>query len=120
MICHLNQPAQALDINVIELTGHVVNTPEMKLSAKGYQTASFCLAVRNEWVDLEGKKYDSADFFRIIAHGELAKSAFIMLTKGTELQIQGQLVNRNYEGKNQIMYYVTEIHAKNITLTELK
>ena len=106
--------------NKVTLLGHVVMQPEIKLvpgESDGPRTCSLAVATDNEWLDVQtGEPKKSVDFHRCIAWNELADKCTSTLTKGALVLIEGRLTNRAYEGKNQVMHYITEIVLEQVIL----
>lgn len=103
-------------INRVSILGHVVATPELKVTKSGKSVSSFAIATNNEWYDAEGEPKKSADFHRIVAWEKLAELCSNHLRKGSPVFVEGRLSNRNYEGSDNMTHYVTEVILKDLHL----
>ncbi|MFA5855540.1 MAG: single-stranded DNA-binding protein [Candidatus Gracilibacteria bacterium] len=107
-------------LNRVTLLGNVTADPELKKTATtGKSVISFAIATNNEWLDNEGVLQKSADFHRIVAWERLAEICGKYLKKGSPVLLEGRLVNRSYEGKDNLRHYVTEVVASDIRLLEI-
>ena len=59
-----------------------------------------------------------ADFFNIVAYSKLAEFVERFLKQGIQICVLGRLQTRNYEDKNGVKRYVTEIIAEEIDFAD--
>ncbi|MFW5658024.1 MAG: single-stranded DNA-binding protein [Bacteroidota bacterium] len=95
--------------NRVSLIGHLGNDPEIKEMDGGKTLAKINLATNDVYKDSEGKKVTETQWHNLIIWGPQAKTAQKYLKKGSEIAVDGKLVHRNYENKEGVKKYVTEI-----------
>lgn len=100
-------------MNKVLLLGRLTKAPELRLSqTNNLKVSLFTLAVNRKYVK-EGEER-LADFFNIVAYSKLADFTEKYLKQGIQVCISGRLQTRNYEDKNGIRRYVTEVIAEEI------
>lgn len=104
-------------MNKIILLGRLTKTPEIKFSqTNNIKVASFSLAVNRKYVK-EGEERQ-ADFFNIVGYSKLADFIEKYLKQCIQICVLGRLQTRNYEDKNGIRRYVTEVIAEEIDFAD--
>ena len=104
-------------MNKTILLGRLTKAPEIKFSqTNNIKVASFSLAVNRKYVK-EGEERQ-ADFFNIVAYSKLADFIEKYLKQGIQICVLGRLQTRNYEDKNGIRRYVTEVIAEEIDFAD--
>ena len=97
-------------MNLVVMVGRLTKDPELRFVAgSGKAVCNFDIAV-----DRPFSKEKTADFFRVVVWGKPAENAAKYLTKGKEVAIRGYLTTRNYDDKEGIKRYVTEIVADEV------
>lgn len=104
-------------MNKIILLGRLTKAPEIRFSqTNNIKVASFSLAVNRKYVK-EGEERQ-ADFFNIVGYSKLADFIEKYLEQGIQICVLGRLQTRNYEDKNGIRRYVTEVIAEEIDFAD--
>ncbi len=106
--------------NKVQLIGNTGNTPEVKTLDSGKKLAKFSIATNEVYYNTKGEKITETQWHNIIAWGKQAELAEKYIDKGTELVIEGKLINRNYTDKSGVKKYITEIQVNEILLMGLK
>ena len=105
-------------MNKVVLIGRLTKNPELRFTpGTGKAVATFTIAV-----DRKGKKEgkQEADFIPIVVWGKQGEAAANNLSKGRLVGISGRIQTRNYEGKDGIRRYVTEIVADEVQFLDYK
>ena len=104
-------------MNKTILLGRLTKNPEIKFSqTNNVKVATFSLAVNRKYVKQgEGRQ---ADFFNIVAYSKLGDFVEKFLKQGIQVCVNGRLQTRNYEDKNGIKRYVTEVIAEEIDFAD--
>ena len=105
-------------MNKVVLIGRLTKNPELRFTpGTGLAVSTFKIAV-----DRKGKKEgkQEADFIPIVVWGKQGEAAANNLSKGRLVGISGRIQTRNYEGKDGIRRYVTEIVADEVKFLEKK
>lgn len=102
-------------INKVILVGHLGKDPEVRHLDGNVTVASFPLAT-SETYNKDGRKMEQTEWHNIVMWRGLAEVAAKYLFKGKLVYIEGKLRTRNYEDKEGIRRYTTEVVAENFTL----
>lgn len=104
-------------MNKTILLGRLTKNPEIKFSqTNNVKVATFSLAVNRKYVK-QGEERQ-ADFFNIVTYSKLADFVEKFLKQGIQICVGGRLQTRNYEDKNGIRRYVTEVIAEEIDFAD--
>lgn len=106
-------------MNKVFLVGNLARDPEVRYTQTGKAVASFSIAV-NRFSGSAGNGQNTADFIPIVAWDKLAEICGNNLIKGRKILVEGRMQVRNYEGKDGVKRYVTEIVAQNIEFMDSK
>ena len=93
-------------MNLTILSGRITRDIETKYTQSQLAIASYTLAVDRE-VKKEGSP--TADFINCTAWGKTAETMAKYLAKGSKIIVTGRIQTRNYENKEGVKVYVTEI-----------
>lgn len=102
--------------NKVQLIGNIGNKPEIKHNSKGLKLARILLAINETYKNAKGEKIKDTQWHTLVASGRLAEFAEKWLDKGTEIAIEGRLVNRAYTDKEGSKRFVTEIQVNEILI----
>ena len=107
-------------LNKVMLIGNLGNDPEVRSTAKGDSVANFSLATNETFKNAKGEKVEKTQWHRIVAWRGLAEIAGKYLTKGSKVYVEGQLEYGNYEDKEGITRYTSEIVISEMTMLDSK
>jgi len=107
-------------VNKVILVGHVGRAPEIRYTQGGAPVANFTVATNEYWTSNTGEKQERTEWHRIVAWGKLAEFCQEYIQKGSYLYIEGRIQTRNYEDRDGVKRYVTEIRANEIGLLDRK
>ena len=105
--------------NKVQLIGNLGHNPEIKHLDGGKKLALFSIATFGHFKNEKGEKVTETQWHNIIAWGRTAEIIEKFLTKGSEVALEGKLVNRSYTDKEGIKRYVTEVEAQEILMLDL-
>lgn len=104
-------------MNKVVLIGRLTKNPELRFTpGTGKAVATFTIAVDRKF----SKEKKETDFIPIVVWGKQGESAANNLEKGRLVGISGRIQTRNYEGKDGIRRYITEIVADEVKFLEKK
>jgi len=106
--------------NKVQLIGNIGNAPEIRTTQTGKKMAKFSIATNETYRSAEGEKVTDTQWHNIIAWGKVAEVAEKMLGKGTEVAIEGKLVNNVYTDKNGVKKYFTQVNASQLLVMNAK
>ncbi len=102
--------------NRVILVGHVGAKPEVRYTSNGSAVANLSLATNESWTDSEGKRQERTEWHRVVAWRKLAELCEQYVDKGKLVYVEGKLQTRDWEDKNGVKRYTTEVVAENLTL----
>jgi len=102
--------------NKVQLIGHLGNNPEIITLESGKKLAKFSIATNETYKNAQGEKVKNTEWHNVIAWNKTAEIIEKYLEKGSEIAIEGKLVNRNYDDKDGNKRYVTEILVNEILM----
>jgi single-strand DNA-binding protein len=102
--------------NKVQLIGNLGNAPEVRNTESGKKLVRFSVATNEQYKNAKGERVTETQWHNIIAWGKVADIAEKFLVKGTEVAIEGKLVNRNYMDKEGNKKYVTEIQVNELLM----
>lgn len=104
-------------MNKVILLGRLTKAPEIRFSQKNnIKVANFTLAVNRKYV-AQGEERQT-DFINIVTYSKLAEFAEKYLSQGIQICVSGRMQICNYDDKNGIKRYVTEVIAEDIDFAD--
>ena len=104
--------------NKVQLIGNLGGDPDVRILEKGKKMARFSLATHDSFRSSGGDRITETQWHTIVAWGKVAELVEQNLSKGTEVIIDGRLINRHYTDKEGNKRYVTEVHINEILMLE--
>ncbi len=106
-----------MNLNKVFLIGNLTRDPELRTTPNGQPVCTIGLATNRVWTDRQtGQKQQKAEFHTVILWRRLAEIANQYLVKGSSVFIEGRLQTRNWQDKNGVKHWTTEIIAENMQL----
>ena len=102
--------------NKVQLIGNLGSNPEVVNLESGKKLVKFSIATNETYKNAQGEKVQDTQWHNIVAWNNTADIAEKYLAKGNEVAVEGKLVNRNYEDKEGIKRYVTEIVVNELVM----
>lgn len=102
--------------NKVQLIGNVGNAPEVKTTEGNKKMARFSMATNETYRNSKGEKTEETIWHNVICWGKLADIAESYIKKGTEIAMEGKLINRSYTDKEGNKKYISEVQANEILL----
>ncbi|HET7896453.1 MAG TPA: single-stranded DNA-binding protein [Flavisolibacter sp.] len=102
--------------NKVQLIGHVGSKPQSRVLEGDKKLVRFSVATNETYRNAQGVKITETQWHNLVAFGKVAEIAEKFLDKGTEVALEGKLVNRNYIDKDGVKRYVTEVHVSELLL----
>ena len=102
--------------NKVQLIGNLGNAPEVRNTESGKKLVRFSVATNETYRNAKGEKVTETQWHNLIAWGKIADIAEKYLTKGSEVAIEGKLMNNNYTDKDGVKKYSTEIQVHELLL----
>lgn len=102
--------------NKVQLIGNLGMDPEVKTLEGDKKLAKMSLATNESYKNAKGEKVTETQWHNLIAWGKTADIIEKYLKKGSEVAIEGKLINRTYTDKEGIKKYITEIQVNELLL----
>jgi single-strand DNA-binding protein len=102
--------------NKVQLIGNLGKNPEIKTTESGKKLVRFSLATNEVYTNNKGEKVKETQWHNLVAWGKVADIAGKYLIKGSEVVIEGKLITKDYQDKQGIKKYFTEIQVNEILL----
>ncbi len=106
--------------NKVQLIGNLGFDPEIRTIEGGRKMARISLATNEYYTNGKGEKVTETNWHNIVAWGKTAEIAEKLLSKGSEVAIEGKLVSRSYTDKDGQKKYITEVVANELLLLTKK
>jgi len=99
-----------MSLNKAMLIGRVGQDLELKSPSESSKVVNFSIATNSYWTDkASGNKVEKTEWHRCVAWNKTAELCSKYLHKGKECYIEGEIRHREYDDKDGIKRYVTEI-----------
>jgi single-strand DNA-binding protein len=102
--------------NKVTLIGNLGNAPEIKSLENNKKLARVSIATNEIYKNQKGERVTDTTWHNVIMWSPLADIAEKLLKKGSEVAIEGKLINRSYTDKDGVKRYITEIQASELVL----
>jgi single-strand DNA-binding protein len=102
--------------NSIRLIGYLGADPETRNLNGDKKISKFSVATSDTYKDEAGNKVTETQWHSIVAWDKHAGVAAKYLKKGSEVAIDGKLINRSYTDKEGNKRYVTEVVCSELLL----
>jgi len=106
--------------NTVQLIGNLGMAPEVKTLDSGKKLAKMSIATNEKYKNAKGELIKETQWHNLIAWGKTADIIEKYLKKGSEVAIEGKLINRNYTDKEGLKRYITEIQVNEILILGTK
>jgi single-strand DNA-binding protein len=103
-------------LNKAILIGNLGQDPEIRSTGSGQRVAQFSLATTRTWNDQQGQKQEKTEWHRIVAWGRLVDVIERYVKKGDRLYVEGEIQYRQYEDKEGVTKYTTEINLREMIM----
>jgi single-strand DNA-binding protein len=105
-----------MSLNKVILIGHVGRDPDVRYFDSGSAIANFTMATSERGYRLaNGTEIpDRTEWHNIVASRDRAQFVEKHVKKGSLLYVEGKIRSRNYDDKDGIKRYITEIYADRV------
>ncbi len=102
--------------NKVQLIGNLGANPEVKTLDGGRKLARFNVATSETYRNAKGDKVTDTQWHTLVAWGKVAEIAEKYLKKGSEVAVEGKLINRTYNDKDGNKKYITEVQVNEVLM----
>lgn len=108
-------------LNKVTLIGNIGQDPEIRSTTNGGRVATFSLATTRTWSGPSGDRQEKTEWHRCVAwnmgKGQgLADIIEKYAKKGDKLYVEGRIEYRQWQDKENVTRYTTEINVREILL----
>ena len=101
-------------VNKVILLGNLGTAPELRFTANETPIATFSLATNENYKDQGGEWKTKTEWHRVVVFGKIAQSCAEYLKKGSQAYVEGRIQTRQWEDRDGVKRYTTEIVARDI------
>jgi single-strand DNA-binding protein len=103
-------------LNKVMLIGNLGQEPELRFTKGGQAVLSLRMATNERYKNRDGEWQDRTEWHTVVVWGKRAEGLNRVVTKGTQLFIEGRLQTRSWEDKQGQKRYTTEVVAREVIL----
>lgn len=107
-------------LNKVTLIGNLGDAPDFQTLDGNVAVAKLSLATNESFKDKNGQTHSTTEWHTVVLWRSLAELANTYLAKGSLVYIEGKLKTRNYEDKEGVKRFVTEIVANQLIMLDKK
>ena len=101
--------------NRVQLMGNIAE-PELRHTKSGTAVLGIRMATTEVYFNKEREKQETTEWHNVVIWGKRAEALAKILSKGSQLFIEGSLRTRKWETNEGDTRYTTEVHAREIVL----
>jgi single-strand DNA-binding protein len=102
--------------NKVQLIGNLGTAPEIRTTEAGKKLARFSMATNESYRNAKGEKVTETQWHNVVLWGKVADIAEKYLAKGSEVAVEGKLINRSYNDKQGNKKYITEVQVSELLM----
>ena len=103
--------------NAATIVGNLGRDADVRFTQSGQAVANLSVATNEQWVDREsGERKKRTEWHRVVIFGALAEAAGKYYRKGKQVFVSGRLQTRQWQDKNGVDRWTTEIVAQTARL----
>jgi len=106
--------------NKVTLLGNAGMQPEVKSFGENKKLAKFSMATTESYKNPKGEWINNSQWHNIIAWGSTATYIERNIQKGSEVMVEGKLINKTYEAPDGTKKYYTEIEVSEVLILNKK
>lgn len=104
-------------LNKTQFIGNLGAAPELRHTPGGTAVATVNIATTAKWKNREtGELMERTDWHRLVFWGRLAAIAADHLRKGSQIFVEGSNQTREWEDKDGVKRWTTEVHVDDLQM----
>ena len=103
-------------LNKVLLIGNLGQNPELRATQGGQSVLTLRVATNERFKNRDGEWQDRAEWHSVVIWGKRAEGLAKVVSKGTQVYVEGRLQTRSYDDKQGQKRYVTEVVARDVIL----
>jgi single-strand DNA-binding protein len=101
-------------VNEAIIIGNLGQDPELRHTGSGTAVCSLSVATNRKWKNKDGELQDDTQWHKVVVWDKQAESCAEYLSKGRQVYVRGRLQTRDWEDKEGVKRYTTEIVAQEV------
>lgn len=101
-------------VNKVILIGNLGRDPELRYTQGGTAVCQLNIATTRTYTNKSNERVEETEWHRVVVWSKQAEMCNQYLSKGRQVYIEGRLQTRNYEDKEGIKRYTTEVVADRV------
>ena len=101
-------------VNKAILIGRLGSDPEVRYTQAGTAVANFPVATSEKYTDKSGQAQEKTEWHKIVVWDKLAEIVQQYFRKGMMVYIEGKIQTRQWEDRDGVKRYTTEIVARDL------
>ena len=106
---------QRNSVNKVILVGRLGQKPEIRYTGSGSAVVNMSMATNESRRDQQGNTTEHTEWHRIVVFGKTAEFCGNYLDSGALVYVDGRLQTRNWEDRDGVKRYTTEVVANIVT-----
>ena len=102
--------------NKVTLIGYTGKEVEMMTFDNGTLKSNVSLATNDHYTNAKGEKVEETQWHNLVCSGKVADIMEKYVEKGKEIAVEGKVIYRNFDDKDGVKRYITEIRVLEILL----
>jgi single-strand DNA-binding protein len=107
-------------MNKVIICGNLGQAPDLKNTNSGIPVCTLSVATNKSYKDKNGQQVDKTEWHRVQVWQKQAENCAKFLSKGSKVLVEGELQTREWEDKDKIKRYTTEIVASHVQFLDNK
>jgi single-strand DNA-binding protein len=103
-------------LNSCHFIGNLGSDPEPRYTPDGTAVVNVSMACNETWKDKEGVKKQRTEWIKLVFWGRLAEIVGEYLSKGSQIYVEGKLQTREWDDKDGIKRYTTEVRCSQMIM----
>lgn len=103
-------------LNKVMLLGNLGRDPELRYTQGGQAILNLRIATNESFLNRDNERQERTEWHSVIIWGKRGEGLNKILSKGSQLFVEGRLQTRQWEDKEGKKRYTTEIVATNVVL----
>jgi single-strand DNA-binding protein len=103
-----------MSLNKVMLIGNLGKDPEVRFTPQGRAVTRFPLATSEVWNDQDGQRQERTEWHNVVVWGKQAETCAQYLAKGRQVYIEGSIRTRQYDDKDNVRKWFTEVVAQRV------
>ena len=105
-------------LNRVELIGRLGDDPELRYTGGGTAVANLSLATDESYTRNDGTEVDQTEWHDVTVFGRQAETVSEYTGKGDQVYVEGNLETSQYEDRDGVTRYSTDIIAQRVLFLE--